>query len=87
MLKNGSPGRRYSWGGAVALFIAILVCIGLLLYGPVDLAIASGSGIDISQSPAAFLVTQMLLTILAYGCIAGLSIWITTYIKLRKDIK
>lgn len=85
MLKKGSsrPGVYDIWPPVVAASMAI-ACIFLLLRGPVDMAIISRMGLSISQSPIVFGVTQLVLCVMAYICIACLSLWITTYIKLRR---
>jgi len=83
--KNSSRPATYDiWPPVVAASMAA-ACIFLLLWGPADMAVLSVIGSSISKSPLVFGVTQLVLCVMAYACIACLSLWITSYIKLRKS--
>ena len=62
----------------------VAACILLLLRGPIDMALLSAMGISISRSPLAFLVTRLVLCTMSYVGIACLSIWMTSYLRLRQ---
>ena len=85
MGPGGAAGRvRFRAGVAGGIRGACAVVLVLLLAGPVDLAILDGMGVSISESPALFALAQSIIGLLAYGCMAGVSLWITAYIRIRQ---
>lgn len=87
MLKQKRVGREqaYSRAEPFVLIGTLMVCLALLIHGPVDLAILSAMGVVVSGSPVAFVFTQMQLVLLAYAVILCLSLWVAALIRLRRD--